>query len=412
MADEAYIRGRELLTSGDIPGLFRYLRFHAEEMTLVQLADLVGPAAATHGFKDLEDASRALGAPGGQGTPQLIEFRLACEVHDLEYLAIEPMFALMETMPELAVNILVPLLEDEERHDEVVALLEAYDPYLNDFLQLCLVENLIATATLDKARTRFAEIPKPPDEADLTPGTGYWTRLRHTLDRADLAATFSPLDAHDLCGWHFVLTGGLLTTLSPQTIAQGMNGRWAEFEDSFAQCALAISRLATALKATAQTPTTISPLPDRDSHILAAAIARLLALPTVPFDAARTNTLVVAYDLRAFDEDVLDQLIDRQPGQILFEHATSWTDPTNVAADISTLLCESHATPWAHNPLDAETLADQIAQATPLHEADGASPSGHEDDLVHFAHAANPAWLTGSRVRMSYSGPVRSPRST
>jgi hypothetical protein len=40
------------------------------------------------------------------------------------------------------------------------------------------------------------------------------------------------LDRQDLRGWHYVLTGGVLGSLSPYGFDVGMTGRWAYVSDS------------------------------------------------------------------------------------------------------------------------------------------------------------------------------------
>jgi len=48
------------------------------------------------------------------------------------------------------------------------------------------------------------------------------------------------LDRQDLRGWHYVLTGGILASLSPYGFDDGMTGRWAYLSDSVSRCAAAL----------------------------------------------------------------------------------------------------------------------------------------------------------------------------
>lgn len=52
-------------------------------------------------------------------------------------------------------------------------------------------------------------------------------RLVTLLARADGLKGHTPLDTHDLRGWHLVLTGGLLLHLSPYGFDEPMHGRYA-----------------------------------------------------------------------------------------------------------------------------------------------------------------------------------------
>ena len=59
------------------------------------------------------------------------------------------------------------------------------------------------------------------------------------LARAGTARAVTSLDRQDLRGWHYVLTGGVLASLSPYGF-DAMTGRWAYLSDSVAGCADAL----------------------------------------------------------------------------------------------------------------------------------------------------------------------------
>jgi len=61
--------------------------------------------------------------------------------------------------------------------------------------------------------------------------------VRRILARAGTARAVTSLDRQDLRGWHYVLTGGVLATLSPYGFGAGMTGRWAYLSDSADGCA-------------------------------------------------------------------------------------------------------------------------------------------------------------------------------
>jgi hypothetical protein len=56
------------------------------------------------------------------------------------------------------------------------------------------------------------------------------------LARAGVAGAASPLDRRDLRGWHYVLTGGVMASLSPHGF-EVMTGRWAYLSDTMDGCA-------------------------------------------------------------------------------------------------------------------------------------------------------------------------------
>ena len=195
-------------------------------------------------------------------------------------------------------------------------------------------------------------------------------------------------------------------------------------------------------------------LPDRGSRILGLAAARLLGLPARPFDPGRPDTLVVAYDLNDVDGDTLVPLKQRTPGQVLFEHASCWTDAPAVAADISTFLHQTVVAPGGEVmrrtkagdvetlPADArpaEELAGLIVEAMPEGDADGGGDGGESssegsgysdgDDNIDdgggesekapldtnelfkaFAAGVRGKWLRRDRERLLSSGPVHSSR--
>jgi hypothetical protein len=285
---------------------------------------------------------------------------------------------------------------------------------------------------LDKAADGFARLPVPEDAAWIPARD----KLRRMLARADTVRAVTPLDHWDLCGWHYVLTGGVLATLSPYGFDAGMTGRWAYVSDSAAGCAAALHRLRVILGAAGAAPQAVALLPDRSSQILGAAAAAALGLTAASFDPAKpaAHSLVVAYDLTATDPAAVAALRERAPGQVLFERATCWTDPPRVTADITGLLGQAVVPPWApqirrlddgtagHGPADdrpAQAIAADIARATPNPDAgDGSTPPDIDDTLRRFAEAvAAPAarerdggGLGGLREYIPDAGPVLSSR--
>jgi hypothetical protein len=409
----------ELLDAGDVAGAMRSLRFTAGEMPIGELARVTGRAAEMMGFDDLAEASSALA--GDPDRPQaLYDFGYACVERGAAYVAVPALSAALRLLPEEAAirTELVVALEREGRHGEAVRLLEeragTLSPWPHGYL---LVFNAIMAGDLATARRHADRLPPPADDQ----WAAAHDKVLRMLARAAVAA---PRDDRDLRGWHFVLTGGLLATLSPYGFDHGMTGRYAYTQDDYGRCRYGLERLRLVLDAAGARPATVSLLPDRSSRILGLAAAGVLGLPAVPFAPERPDTVVVAYDLT--EVDAAPALYERAPGQVLYEHATCWTTPPAVPADVSTYLHQVSVPPWGETmrgtpdgavermPADdrpAEELAAEITGANPEPDpGDGATPADPDGSLAEFARAVAGEWRTGARHHVASAGPVRSNR--
>ncbi|MFI9365171.1 hypothetical protein ACIG5E_29585 [Kitasatospora sp. NPDC053057] len=155
-------------------------------------------------------------------------------------------------------------------------------------------------------------------------------------------------------------------------------------------------------------------------------MAQLLGVPAAPYQPGTPGVLVVAYDLNECDPDVVAQLHERVEGQLLFEHATCWTDPPAVTADVSTLLGQIVNAPWEPglrfgedgepqeaepDQRSAEELAEAILAAAPATpEGDGRTPPDADETLTAFATRAVGWPAAGPRDRIRSASPVRSSR--
>lgn len=206
-----------------------------------------------------------------------------------------------------------------------------------------------------------------------------------------------------------------------------MTGRWAYLQDDFGQCRYGLERLRAVLAATGRRPDSVALLADRGSRALGLAAARLLGVPAAPYRPGVAGVLVVAYDLNECDPAVVAQLNERAPDELLFEHATCWTDPPGVTADVSTLLGQIVNAPWepglrfgadgepeedGPDRRSAEELAEAILAASPsAPQGDGRTPPDPDDALAVFAARAAGGWpAAGPRDRVRSAGPVRSSR--
>ncbi|MFG3046385.1 tetratricopeptide repeat protein [Streptomyces sp. NPDC048241] len=419
------------LDSSDVPGALRLLRGAAEEAPLAEVALVVERAATAADFTDLAEAASAL--TGGSREPRpLFRFGYACIERGVPFLAIPALrVALREAPDSLAImRELVSAYEREGRHREAADELARYEGRFEEWPdRYLLVFNSLMAGDLEAARRHHAPLGDPEDPV--------WqpTRERQNLmlRRAADAERAGPLDRTDLRGWQYVLGGTVLGTLSPYGFDAGMTGRYAFLQDEEEQCLRGLLRLRALLEATGVRPRSVSLLPDRDSRVLGLAAAEILGLPAEPFAPDREDTVVVAYDLNELaghedGPDILVQLRERAPGQVLHEHASCWTDPPVVAADSVTLLHQVVTAPWGaqlrssaeggveRGPADdrpEQELAAMIVAASKDPEADtgdGEGPDDSDEVFTAFAATVRDSWLQGSRSALQSSGPVPSSR--
>lgn len=191
--------------------------------------------------------------------------------------------------------------------------------------------------------------------------------IRDLLARADAVRAATPLDAMDLRGWHFVVSGGLLLHLSPFGFEDAMRGRYAFTQDSDDRMLEGLLRLRAALAAWDVRPPRVFTLPDRESEILGLAASMVLDIARAPWPAGGTEEpgLVVAYDLAGLEEPVIRSLHPHRPGQILFAHASCWTSEPPFAADVTTYLYQVNQSPWGER-LRFDSESGKTVTAPPL----------------------------------------------
>ncbi|MFJ8045557.1 hypothetical protein ACIRBX_34125 [Kitasatospora sp. NPDC096147] len=431
----------ELLAAEDLPGTARELRRLADRLSAGELAPLVVRLAGLAEIDELYGAAAQL-ADDVDDPGALYDYGYACIEHGLSALAVP---ALREALaivrepkrglfgrpkavdPQRVRKVLMELvaaLEDGDRHGEAVEVLQdqaARPSGLDDWPEgYLLAFNALMGGRLELAREVFGRLAEP--EQPWRPAAD---RIARSLARA---AAAPPVDDQDLRGWHHVLTGGLLATLSPYGFEAGMTGRYAYLGDSFDNCRLGLDRLRVVLEATGRRVTLVGLLPDRGSRALGLAAAELFGLPAAPYRPGVAGALVVAYDLNACDQELVAALNERAPDEILYEHVTCWTDTPIVSADVCGLLAQTVVAPWepgmgfdadgeriAPEPdrRTAEELAEAIlaASGTP-DEGDGGTPADSAEVLAAYAARVAGTWAQAeaTRDRVRSAGPVRSSR--
>jgi hypothetical protein len=407
------------------------------EASFLDIVEIMRIAAGSMGFTELVDAAEEV-RRHPRSPEALYHYGYRCVEHGVPWVAVPALALAVSKEPKstAARMELVSALEAETRHGEAVSVL-SHGPTQEHWLgRYLLAFNCLLAGDVEGARQWRTKIGTPEQEQH----TRLARRLSAMLERVEAVAGStlweegfpSPdprgvLSDQDVRGWHFVLNAGILTTLSPFGFAEGMNGRYAYLNESFGGCRRGLERVSTVLGAAGRRPSAVALLPDRSSRILGLAAAELLGLPTVDWSPTTADALVPVFTLSSLDPELVSGLRDGTD-QVLFEHATCWTDPPPVSADLTTVLTQVIAAPWdAHRrplpsgggwedePADdrSETdLATAVVAATvDSPEGDGQTPADHDGALSEFVNQVAQQWATGTpRDRVWSPGPVPSSR--
>ena len=323
------------------------------------------------------------------------------------------------------VSELVACLEGSQRCHEAVEVLQRYPDLVTGgpMFSYLLAFNGLMIGDIDLCRSTFAALQKMPlaDENERAMAE----RIETFLNRADSVKEICSLDFHDLPGWHFVLTGGLLTLLSPYGYPDPMSGRFALIQDNYSTCREGIVRLQKVIAQRKLQPQVVYALADHDSQIFATAVGMMLGLPVSQYleEGCDKPGIIVAYDFS--NAQLVGALAEKIADQILFAHSLNWTEASPVVPEVVTQLHQTLIAPWGRtmkvnqetNQMETadpderpvEEIAKDIINATPYEvEADGEEseipsiPSALVD-LVPFAEAHG-------RVRFYENSPVKSNR--
>ncbi|APR80905.1 Hypothetical protein A7982_06252 [Minicystis rosea] len=224
--------------------------------------------------------------------------------------------------------------------------------------------NALMAGEVDAARP-VAEAMRKVDDHSMT---YMGSALAGMIARADAVRSVTKLDARDLAGWHLAINGSVLLHLSPHGFEEPMRGRYALVNDSYARIREGIERLRVALGAAGIEAPRVFALPDRSSRIVGMAAAQILGVPCDVWARGgdREPGIVVAYDLDLVgNADVLEQLRDHRPGQVLFAHASCWTDPFPYAPDVTTYLYQVNTAPWDGGQMTVDRETKKITKSEP-----------------------------------------------
>jgi hypothetical protein len=176
--------------------------------------------------------------------------------------------------------------------------------------------------------------------------------------------------------WYYITHG---TILLDQWVdgPENMGGRnWLTTLDerAFKESLL---RLQSVLRVWEWTAPRIWSLPERNDQVLAIAAGRMFDWPVEPWPEHGSTEpgLIVAYTLPNHTADMLNALVEHQPGQLLWCCAINWLDQFPVAADICSLLAISAFPfwepfmPFAARPEDGYRKLD-ATEETPSELAD------------------------------------------
>ena len=279
--------------------------------------------------------------------------------------------------------------------------------------------NAAMSGRLDVTREVLPILAPDSDEAAAMAAS-----IAAIVARADQVAGACPLDARDLRGWHYVLSGSLLAHQSPYGFDEPMRGRYAWLADSLPRVASGLERLARLVR-DRDLPCVYAP-PGRGHEIVARAAAAKLGLSLAPWPAVGVPApgLVVLYDLADLAPVDVERLAPRRPDQVVFAHASPWTHDSPIAPDVTTLLYQSLVPPWGESTLiDPETRAVRTAAAdersTEVVAAELVASAGLDeaelaaDEPARWAALVERAWpppTGGRRPRLRAGGPVSSSR--
>jgi hypothetical protein len=368
--DQARQAARQALESGNAPEAFQHLRAildypgqvpeddWADALSL--LADVSAPLV---GEQVAGRARRAAQAPDNVHVLYDLGYELI-ERH-AHGVAATVLARANELLPgqEAIVTELVHALESSQANGEACRILRQA-PALIEQSFLCrylLAFNSLMVGDLDEPRRLLPGLRGGRDETQRYLAGA----VEGMLLRADAVRGVTALDRRDLRGWHFVLNGSILLHLSPHGLDGPMHGRYAYLQDQVSSCHEGLRRLAAVLDEWQARPARVYVLPEPYSAALAHAAGQVLGCPLAAWPASGTaeGGLVPVYDLAGLDEQTFLALREHRPGQVLWGHASCWTQDQPYAADLVTLLYQHNAPPWGEQMV-IDPATHEVTRAT------------------------------------------------
>jgi len=378
-------RGRDL-PDADLPHFLALLGELAARRDAQGLAELATAARDDLDSPDrLYDLGYALIDAGAPGIAASVLWRCLALVGDSEEVVCE----------------LVSALESALAYGDALAILEEHAALrARSFLcQYLYAFNAAMAGRLEVTRAALADLR--PDSPETARMCGV---IEAICARADRIAGALPLDPHDLRGWQYVLTGTLVIHQSPYGFDEPMRGRYAWLQDALPRVATGLAQVA---ELAAGAPCIYAP-PGRNHAIVAEALARRMGIETAPWPAIGVPApgIIAMYDLANLSEADVARLSERRPDQILFAHASPWTQDSPVAPDLTTLLYQSLVPPWPAEA-DDDALIAELATSPGLPEDERTA-----DEPARWGALLARAWppVPGTRSRLWAGGPVPSNR--
>lgn len=293
--------------------------------------------------------------------------------------------------------------------------------YLLGFNQMLSGQVEPARESVDRLLPRSAELG--PRMASLPQA------LVGMLARADALSAIGELGPESLRSWQAVINGDLLLHLSPYGFDAGMRGRYAFVGDSPALMAAGLAAIESLFAAGLSQPQSVLALAEPSSRAMALAASKKLNLPLLDFSKnTESPGLICVYDIDALQDPQLWGLLQIcRPGQRLWLHGSSWTNPFPFAADFTGILYQARSHAFKPLSVTAEAVADskpmpsaeeqaeQILAAAVDDEARGLDyekllPIAQALAALDEAEAPNFRRTQGARLRNREGSPVKSNR--
>lgn len=229
----------------------------------------------------------------------------------------------------------------------------------------------VMTSDIDAARERAALLA-PSDDAERFMAS----RLERIFARHTSVASVTALDAHDVRGWHFVLSGSLLLHVpadSDTAERRAAHGRYAYVADSPALVLEVVERLEAVLAALDLSGMVAHPLDQIDSRVIGTVIADRQGVHARPTLTPVAPGLVTAWDFEAVLADLRAPFAHHREGQVTFAHALCHGHEQRFTPDVVGFLYDQRRPPFAPTETDEAAMVRAIKDAT--------LPDGALDDL-------------------------------